>query len=75
MTESDTFAARFRQARKARGLSTTELAGLIQSSERQIRRYEQRENGARPKDDRLLTLANVLQVSPSWLLFGETEAA
>ena len=62
---------RIQQLRKKMGMSQTTLAEAIQLSYAQISRYENK--GAQPPAAALKKLANVLKVSPDYLLYGSTD--
>lgn len=67
-----TLAQRLKVARMKKGLSQKKLAKLLGSSQQVIAAIE---NAKTIKPRNIEELAKVLDVSPAWLLFGETLAA
>ena len=66
--DMDTFPARLRAARDARGLSQLELSRLLSVDPIVVSRYER--GKIKPHIDRVETLCEALGVSLDWLLLG-----
>jgi transcriptional regulator with XRE-family HTH domain len=64
----DTLGGRIVTAREAQSLSTAQLARRLGISTATMQDWEA--DRAEPRSNRLITLAGVLNVSPSWLLMG-----
>lgn len=64
----DTLGGRIVTAREAQSLSTAQLARRMGISTATMHDWEA--DRAEPRSNRLITLAGVLNVSPSWLLTG-----
>ena len=64
----DTLGGRIVTAREAQSLSTAQLARRMGTSTATMHDWEA--DRAEPRSNRLITLAGVLNVSPSWLLTG-----
>jgi transcriptional regulator with XRE-family HTH domain len=64
----DTLGGRIVTAREAQSLSTAQLARRLGISTATMHDWEA--DRAEPRSNRLITLAGVLNVSPSWLLTG-----
>jgi len=62
---------RIKELRKEKGMSQTELANLIGISYAQIGRYETK--GVQPPAEVLKNIADVLGVSPDYLIYGSTD--
>lgn len=64
--------ARLKETRRRQGLTQAELAARLDySSERQLQRIENGETSC--SVDKLMELAQILEVTTDYLLFGETE--
>lgn len=66
--DNDTLGGRLSRAREALGLTINELARRIGVQASTIKAWES--DRAQPRANRLSTLAGVLNVSLSWLLYG-----
>jgi len=71
--DSDDFAARLRQLRKAKGLSQSELGELVELHYTHVGRYER--GSSFPSAAALQRLADVLGVSADYLLEGDPKDA
>lgn len=70
--QTSRFGIRLKQARQAAGLSQEELAQALSLKSRQS--VSQMERGVQLVDiSQIERMANLLQVSPCWLAFGEGE--
>ncbi len=64
--------ARLKETRRRQGMTQAELAARLDySSERQLQRIENGETSC--SVDKLMELAQILEVTTDYLLFGETE--
>jgi len=68
---ADTLGGRIVTAREAQNLTTSQLARRLGISSSTMRDWET--DRSEPRSNRLITLAGVLNVSPSWLLMGMGE--
>lgn len=68
----ESVAARIRRAREAAGFSTAQLARRMGIQTRTLSAWE--DGRAEPRANRLVMMAGVLNVSPTWLLVGRGEA-
>lgn len=66
----ESFASRLKKIREERGYTQEQLAEISKISIGSIRRYEQSKNGSVPNAEYLLELAQVLDVTPEYLLKG-----
>lgn len=67
--------ARIAAAREAAGLTNEQLAARVNADRKSVERWQTR-HGQTIKADRILALAQALDVDPTWLLVGEhTEVA
>ena len=64
----DTLGGRLVSARETKGLSTAQLARRIGVKTESLRAWE--DDRDEPRANRLVTIAGVLDVSPTWLLSG-----
>lgn len=64
----DTMGGRLSRARDAAGLSITELARRLGVKNSTLQAWES--DRSQPRANRLAMLAGILNVSPSWLLYG-----
>ena len=64
----DTIGGRLIRARKAKGLTRTQLARGLGIKTQTLHAWE--ENRSSPRSNRLAMLAGVLNVSPTWILTG-----
>ena len=69
---ADTLGGRIVHAREAQGLTTSQLARRMGIKTDTLQGWES--DRAEPRSNRLLTLAGMLSVSPTWLLTGVGEA-
>ena len=69
---ADTLGGRIVYAREAQGLTTSQLARRMGIKTDTLQGWES--DRAEPRSNRLLTLAGMLGVSPTWLLTGAGEA-
>lgn len=69
---ADTLGGRIVHARESQNLSTAQLARRIGVSSETLRGWET--DRSEPRSNRLLTLAGMLNVSPTWLLTGAGES-
>jgi transcriptional regulator with XRE-family HTH domain len=69
---ADTLGGRIVYAREAQELTTSQLARRIGIKTETLHDWET--DRAEPRSNRLLTLAGLLNVSPTWLLTGAGEA-
>lgn len=67
----ETFADRLRFARKAKGLGQTELAGKVGVSSGSVGNWEM--GPSQPRPETLRKVAAILDVTPAWLLYGNSE--
>ncbi|MEL6747000.1 MAG: helix-turn-helix domain-containing protein [Pseudomonadota bacterium] len=70
--DGDTMGGRICMARDALGLSTAQLARRLGIKSTTLAGWEM--DRAEPRSNKLVMLAGVLNVSPSWLLTGQGEA-
>jgi transcriptional regulator with XRE-family HTH domain len=68
---SDTLGGRIVTAREAQDLTTSQLARRLGVTSTTMRAWET--DSSAPRSNRLINLAGVLNVSPSWLLTGYGE--
>ncbi|MCB1472259.1 MAG: helix-turn-helix domain-containing protein [Rhodobiaceae bacterium] len=68
----DTIGGRITRARVAQGLTTAQLARRLGLKTTTLSHWES--DRAEPRPNRLMTLAGVLAVSPTWLLTGQGTA-
>lgn len=68
----DTIGGRITRARNAQGLSTAQLARRLGLRTTTLSHWES--DRAEPRPNRLMMLAGVLAVSPTWLLTGQGTA-
>lgn len=68
----DNVGERIRQAREAAGLSTAQLARRLGVRTHTLSSWES--GRAEPRANRLVMMAGVLNVSPTWLLMGQGQA-
>ncbi len=68
----DTLGGRIVRAREAAGLSTIEIAEQLGVDEATVTAWES--DRSEPRSHRLVTLAGLVQVSPTWLIVGHGEA-
>jgi transcriptional regulator with XRE-family HTH domain len=66
---SDTIGGRIRQSRIETGLSQRQLAMHLAVNNRTLENWE--EDRSEPRANKLVTLAGVLNVPPTWLLTGD----
>ena len=64
------FSERLNQTRKERGITAQKMADLLQTGIRNYRKYES--GDAKPTLDGLIQIADILDVSTDYLLFGGT---
>ena len=69
---SDTLGGRIVDARDSQNLSTAQLARRIGVKTETVQGWES--DRSEPRSNRLLTLAGILNVSPTWLLTGAGES-
>lgn len=69
----DTFASRLESARKRIPLTQAELAERAGVTRVTIARLESNEKGTAPRPATLRAIAAALDVSATWLLYGEVE--
>jgi len=62
---------RIKKLRKEKGMTQTELANAIGISYAQIGRYETK--GVQPPAEVLKNIADILSVSPDYLIYGSTD--
>lgn len=67
--DSDTLGGRLVRAREARGLSTAALANQLGVKKETIAAWER--DRSEPRINRLVMLAGILSVSPTWLMSGQ----
>ena len=68
---ADSVGARIAQAREAAGLSTAQLARRLGVRTQTLASWEH--GRAEPRANRLVMMAGLLNVSPTWLLIGQGE--
>lgn len=69
---ADTLGGRIVVARETQDLTTSQLARRMGVKTETLQEWET--DRSEPRPNRLLTLAGILNVSPTWLLTGEGEA-
>ena len=69
---ADTLGGRIIHARELQSLSTAQLARRVGVKTATLHKWET--DCAEPRSNRLLTLAGILNVSPTWLLTGAGES-
>lgn len=70
--QSDTLGGRLVRAREAQDLTTSQFARRLGVKTETLHAWET--DRAEPRSNRLLTLAGMLNVSPTWLLTGSGES-
>lgn len=70
--DDDTLGGRLWRAREAVGMSETALAKALGLKKETLRAWES--DRSEPRANKLVTLAGLLNVSPTWLLYGIGDA-
>ena len=70
--DTDTLGGRLWRAREAVGLSESALAKALGLKKETLRAWEN--DRSEPRANKLVTLAGLLNVSPTWLLYGVGDA-
>lgn len=68
---NETIGARIKEARIKKGLRQKDLANLLNVAEITVKKYE--DKARKLGIDKVTKIANVLEVSPNWLMFGLTD--
>lgn len=68
---NETVGDRIKEARIKKGLRQKDLANLLNVAEITVKKYE--DKARKLGTDKVTKIANVLEVSPNWLMFGLTD--